>query len=240
MIKIVGWFGGYLGIISGEIGNRWKNLDNFYFSWEEKGKKLDSFVKLDRREFSLDEGTQLILGTVYYEFLRTTKEIIKKGGKFKITDGVEVLDTGWSNFWLTNKSFILINKKLAKVKVFEIISNGLFGTPENIDPISFNIEEISIAHPRQWLGGFRDREGNIHSGTFYGEDILNDMEMGTPYQRTTNKNQVGIFTEYFGPEIKIKVTRQGYVLIYRNLNEDPQIAFEFIRDELNGYILSKA
>ncbi|KKM95874.1 hypothetical protein LCGC14_1183720 [marine sediment metagenome] len=237
MIKIAGWFGGYLGIINDEIGNKWENLDDFYYSWREKGRELDSFIELGIRGLILDDKAQMVLGTVYYEYIRTTKQIKKKEKRFIITEGKKVIDTGWSKFWLTNKSFILLEKKYAKAKIFDIISRGIFNSPGRINSISFDIEQLSIDRPRQWLGGFRDRQGNIHSGTFYGEDIQSDIEMGGPYQRTTHKNQVGIFTEYFGPEIKVKITRQGYLTIFRNCSSEPQRVFEFIRDELNEYVL---
>ena len=61
--------------------------------------------------------------------------------------------------------------------------------------------------------------------------------MGDAYIRTQHKNQVGFLTEYFGPEIKIRATRDGYLQIYTNLDDKSNIIFEFIRDELSQYII---
>lgn len=233
-----GWFGGYIGEIDFEINGNWKKLDNYAHSWTENGKKLDSFISLNPIEIYLDDrNTRLVSGVAYYEYLRRTKNIIKEGGKFKVVEEEEVIDVRWSNFWFTNKSFIIIERRDSREKVFELISYALSGEVENISPIEFNIENIFNDYPSQWLGGFRDREGHIHSGQFYGEDIIHDDEMGDAYIRTQHKNQVGFLTEYFGPEIKIRATRDGYLQIYSNLDDKSNIIFEFIRDELSQYII---
>ena len=234
---MAGWFGGYIGKIDTEIEDRWEHLDNFSSSWNESGKKLDCFIELSPLELFLDDKTRLVSGRVYYEYLRKTRNIVKKDGKFKVIEKEKVIDTIWSDFWLTQKSYIIIEKRKARQKSFELISSALFGNGEDLSPITFDLERLHEDYPAQWLGGFYDREGHIHSGTLYGEDISHDEEMGVAYKHTRHKNQVGYFSEYFGPEIKIKVTREGFLQIYTNLNDKLANVFEFIRDELAGYII---
>lgn len=232
-----GWFGGYLGIIDFEIGKNWENLKNFSYSWSEDSRNLDSFIIINPVEYYLDHDIRIINGELYYEYLRKTKNIIKEGGKFKVVKEKEVIDTGWTDFWLTSRSFIIIKKRQARSKAFDIISIAISGHSGIIIPVEFNIDEIFQDYSNQWLGGFRDREGHIHSAQFYGEDIINDDEMGNAYVRTQHKNQVGFLTDYFGTEIKVRITREGYLQIFTNLDDNPDQVFEFIRTELNQYIL---
>ena len=234
---MAGWFAGYLGKINAEIGDKWEQLDNFSDSWNEGGKKLDCFIELSPLELFLDSKTRLVSGRVYYEYLRKTRNIEKKDGKFKVIEVENVIDARWSDFWLTQKSYIIIEKGLARQKGFELVSSAIFGNDEELEPITFDLERLHEDYPAQWLGGFYDREGHIHSGTLYGEDISHDAEMGDAYVHTRHKNQIGYFSEYFGPEIKIKVTREGFLQIYTNLHDKLADVFEFVRDELEGYIL---
>jgi len=232
-----GWYG-YLGEIKFEIDEDWKKLDNYTISRREEGMKLDSFIKFDPMELRLDDGTPLISGMIYYEFLRKTKNIIKDEKGFpKVIQDKTIIDTGWSNFWFTTRSFIIVRDKKAKTRLFEIMIDRFNKNPDDIVSLTFNLDNIFHDYTDQWSGGFVDREGHIHSGSFFGEDIIHDDELGIAYTRTRHKNQVGFVTEYFdGAEIKIRVTNSGFIQIFTNIENDPNRAFEFIRDELSGYI----
>jgi len=234
---MAGWFGGILGQFDSEYGKRWKKLDNFYYTWREDGTNLKSFIKLDPIDLKLDDGTPLIIGTVYYELITETKRIVSEENLYKVQEKKGVINTHWNRFWLTGNSFIILDKSRGKERIFKIISQALSGSDEIITPVEFNIKAIFDDYsPNIWLGAFKDREGNIHSGTFYGENIVDDAEMGEAYESTTHKNQVGFITNYFEGVLKVKVTRSGYIAIYANLEETPDQAFQFIRDELTSYI----
>ncbi len=235
-----GWYG-YLGEIKFRISKNWKKLDKYTISKTEAGINLDSFIKLEPMELKLDDDTPLISGTIFYEYLRKTKNIIKdKDGFPKVVQDKTIIDTGWSNFWLTTESYIIVRDKRAKTRLFEIIINAFSKNSDDIISLTFNLENIFQDYSDQWSGGFADREGNIHSGSFFGEDITHDAELGTAYTLTRHKNQVGFVTEYFdGAEIKIRLTSTGFIQIFTNLENDPNRVFEFIRDELSGYLIEQ-
>ena len=233
----MGWFNGYIGKFDFKITKDEEEIDNYYYSWIEKGRKLESFIQLEPVEITLDSGVKILSGTVYFEYLKRTKNIVKSGKVLKVIDDKEVIDTLWSRFWLTKESYIVIKVGRFKRKIFEVLCHGLDQEPNSIRPITFNIEEIAYANPRKWLGGFYDREGNVSSGVFFGENIENDIELGDIYKDMKKKNQVVFFTEYFRADTKIKITRTGYIQIFTNLEDRPNLVFEYIRDELEPYIL---
>ncbi len=234
---MAGWFAGILGKFNSEYGKNWKDLDNFYYTWRKEGIDLKSFIRLDPLELKLDDGTPLVIGTIYYEYITETKRIVKQNETYKVEEKADVINTYWSKFWLTTNSYVIINKSRKKNHIFKILSQALSGTDDLITTVEYNLLDIFDDYsPNIWVGAFKDREGNIHSGTFYGENIVSDPEMGEAYERTKTKNQVGFITNYFDGELKVKVTNSGYICIYTNLEETPDQAFQFIRDELASYI----
>ena len=238
MFIIANWFAGYIGLITKKI-EQWSQLDNYKYKWNEDGKTLKSFIKLDPVELLLKDGVKLISGTLFYEYINDTKRIVSEDGKYKVVDKSGIIDTHWTKFWFSEKSFIIIEKGNNGRRILEIISEALFEMSDSIKPVEFDIDRIARDYPSHWLGGFYDREGHINTGTLYGEDIIVDEEMGDAYAHTKHKNQVGIITDYFdGVETKIKVTRSGYVQIYGGFNENPDIPFEFIRDEIIDYAIT--
>jgi len=233
----MGWFSGHLGKIDVDISNSYTKIDNFSTKWEKDGHKLSSFISKSPIELELNDNTKVINGKLFYEYLKDTKRIIKEGRKFKVVVEKNVIDTQWTDFWFTEKSFILIKKGETRKKGFELLSKALTGEEGNITACNFNIKGIFEENPYQWMGAFRDREGNIHRGIFYGENIVQDEEMGDAYTRTIHKNQVGFMTNYFGAENKVRITRKGFIQIHSLSEEDIDKVFQFIRDELSAYIL---
>ena len=231
-----GWYKGYLGLINSEIGNDWDILNNFSLSEMNNNKKLDCFIQLYPIELTLDDDVPLVSGIVFYEYLRKTKSIIKDRDKMRVIQDKEVIDTAWSNFWFTTKSYIIVESKHARLRLFKLIRKALSLNERDIIPVGLNLEDIFNDYPSQWLGGFRDRQGHIHAGSLYGEDIINDPEVGDAYIRTRHKNQVGFLTDYFGPEVKIRVTNEGFIQVYGNFDNNTNEIFQFIRDELSQYI----
>jgi len=176
-------------------------------------------------------------GNLFYEYLRDTKRIIKENDNFKVVEKKDVIDTQWTRFWFTEKSFILIEKGGARKRGSELISLALTGAEGNIMDCEIDIDRLFSEYPLQWFGAFKDREGNIQRGNFFGVNIIEDDEMGEAYTRTLHKNQVGFITNYFGPEIKVRITRRGYIQVHANLEEEMDKVFEFLRDEISTYII---
>lgn len=238
MVFIANFFGGYLGNFNFNMRGNWEILDEHNGTWEENDHTLTYFIQLDPIEFNLDDGTQLRQGNIFHEYLKETRRIIREGNRFRIREPEEIIDTHWSKFWIADIGYIIVNKPYSQKKAFETISQAMTGEIGNIEKINFNMDAVfHNYHTSQWVGGFQDREGNIQRGSFWGENIAEDDEMGEAYRRTRHKNQVGFITDYFEAGVKVKLTTAGYIQIWTDLSENPDSVFEFIRDDLAQYIL---
>jgi len=231
-------FSGHLGSYDFEIKNATDQLTDHYYPWKDKERTLESFIKLAPIEAFLDDGTQVYLGTVYFEYLKKTRNIVKDGKSLTVKMDQEVIDTKWSKFWLSSIGFLIVQDGRNKEKVFEILGSAFGQPPNKIKALGFDIDRMALDYSRKWIGAFKDREGNVHSGTLYGEDIDDDPEFGDPFKHTLKKNQLGITTEHFeGIETKVRVTRKGFLQIFKSLDENPEQVIELIRDEFSDYLL---
>src|SRR5271157_1152670 len=211
-------FGGYLAGVEGITEDNWNRLEGYSRVDRKEGNDLASFIRLMPVEYTLHDGTQIISATLFFEFLHKTKRIVHNPrGQLIVAEEDNVVDTHWSNFWLSTDGYILIGNAVDLLRIHEILSFALFNRAGRIYQIRFDIAHIFADFAYQWLGAFVDRQGNIRSGSFYGENICADPELGEAYIRTHHKNQVGFLTDHFGPEIKVKVTREGYIQFLANL-----------------------
>ncbi len=81
-----------------------------------------------------------------------------------------------------------------------------------------------------WKCGFSNAHGNIESGTVYGHDVTDDLNMGDVID-SSDKTQIGLEFEYSGTQIKMEVSGNGFVRVL-----EPSLRTEtflgFVEDEI--------
>jgi len=97
-----------------------------------------------------------------------------------------------------------------------------------------DITQIARDYPKNWLGSVQ-RQGPWQSGTLYGNDLRSDSVVGAEFVRCT-KNQIGIETSYFGGKMKVRITKDGTITVYSNLDNKLNDFVDFIRNELKNYM----
>jgi hypothetical protein len=86
-----------------------------------------------------------------------------------------------------------------------------------------------------WKYGFFGRDQNARKGTIYGDDLLDDGDIGRVLI-DNSINQVGLTYERNGQQMKTSVTRSGYVEVYQPSEFDDVDYIEYLSDEISPYI----
>ena len=233
------WSIATLGIFY-DIDNIEEKLNGFQYSRLEKilekEKSLISAIQLSPRRYELSDDVHILSGMVIDEYIVRNSHIIKKdeNGKWIIKKDKPFVDTRWTEFWITTKSIILVERKNARGFAFRVISKALTMSEEYIHPVIMDIERIANDHPGHWLGSITDRRGNMQNATMFGTNLEGDTVIGDEYIRC-HKAQVGFITDFFEAPVKIKVTRDGTIVIMKNLTNDIGAFIQYIRQNLLQY-----
>jgi len=196
---------------------------------------LRSMIQLSPIERKLSDGTKVLQGTVFDEYVRKVRRVEERpNGELKVVETEPFVDTKWGGFYLTTESIIIAESSSTKDFTFKVVSRAMNGTDDHVQSVIMDIEEIAKDHHPHWLGSVKEREGHWQSGTLFGDDIESDDVVGDEYKKN-QKGQIGIITEFFGAPMKVRITREGTIMVLGNLNKQIDRYIEYIRSELLGY-----
>lgn len=86
-----------------------------------------------------------------------------------------------------------------------------------------------------WQAGFYDRLGTAQKGVVYGEDVLDDEDIGDPL-RDAQINQLGLEYEYDGDQMKITLTESGYIEVYQPSEFDSGEFATYLQNQIRQYV----
>lgn len=86
-----------------------------------------------------------------------------------------------------------------------------------------------------WQAGFYDRLGTAQKGVVYGEDVLDDEDIGDPL-RDAQINQLGLEYEYDGNQMKITLTESGYIEVYQPTEFDSGEFATYLQNQIRQYV----
>ena len=200
--------------------------------------QLSTIIRLDDFLGNLGGGVQILKGVVFDEYIRTTQRIrlnrqSNNGLPNYIIESDPFVDVRAGAFWLSNDGTLVLQRKVSRPFVSNIISNA---TDIAVNTTNIDIGRVVEDYMDNWLGGIVDRDGNWEKGTLYGENLRADDCIGNEFVACT-KNQVGGYTEYFGGSVKFRVTRERVVSVYTDLNEDIETFLRFVRNEIQDYFI---
>lgn len=199
---------------------------------DEAGRELTSTIQLDREQITLDKETSIISGMIFDQWVNYPYEIVENNGVFSV-EKKERVETRWTKFWMTTKSIVVIETPEAKTFAIRALNQSIGLGAYFISPIVLDVNRIATDYRGQWYGSLSGRAGNVHTGSFYGDEIEDDAEFGSGYASARGKTAVGINTDYFGIRTKVKLTRAGTVIVFGQVGM-PQF-IEFVRNVVMSY-----
>lgn len=215
---------GVIGIPSDDFGA----FDSFQIDVEGTG--LQQHVEV-RKERKLQSGHKVLTGAA-------AKENWTTNNSYEITDqGIkesesEDKSTNYTEFIAVPGEFVIVDSSSGDF-AFDLIGRRVSTFIERaaID-ISGFLDETETPNP--WKVGFCDHFGNADNGILYGNDLLDDGEMGDVLG-VSDKNQLGI--TYTGPdgETKVNLTRSGYIEVYKPKYDSEEFA-EFVLAEVSNHL----
>lgn len=213
-------------------------LNNHVKQKNEGNHDLSSLIRMHNIQKDLPNDVSILEGTIFDEFVKTTHRITKTGNNLNGLPDYAIqidpyIDIRAGDFWISNNGMLVNKRKGDRGFVSTTINHAL---ETDIKPYFINIEDVAVDYTNNWLGGIVDRQGNWQKGTFHGDDLRRDNVIGREFVACT-KNQVGGYTQYFGGNTKFKVTREGVVTVYTDLNDDIETFLNFVQDELQIYFV---
>jgi hypothetical protein len=104
----------------------------------------------------------------------------------------------------------------------------------DVTTIRINIKKVADDFTDNWIGSIVHREGNWQKGTLHGDNLRADDCIGAEFTSCA-KNQLGGYTGHFGGSTKFKVTKEGVITLYTDLNEDIGNFLRFVNEEIRVY-----
>lgn len=240
------------------MSNRWVcksteeyDLDDIkkIFEGESKGTRkgehfdiLRHVIRLNPEIISTD-NSKYLSGTFFYEdeFKRKLFELNDDGELVEYEDKPQKT-THAIDFWISDKGIFLFRNSQRPVKKGkDLLSSLIFRSPDKIKNLNYDIESIeqdvkSGILQGMWTYHFIDRQGNVTSGTLYGENVDSD----SMYNQTIGapKNWIGIEKDLDNEKIKINVYKKGTITILKNYENPTKIATVFeVLEEFSKYAI---
>lgn len=218
-----------------EVNKLKKKLNNFFFERTEDGRHLNSLIRLDGSEGRLVSNTKVLAGTIFDEYIKSSSKIVNKGTENSVPKYViesdPYIDIRAGLFWISNDGMVIFARKDGRTFGSSAISRAL---DVDVTPIRINIKRVADDYTDNWLGSIVNREGNWQKGTLHGDNLRADDCIGEEFTICA-KNQLGGYTGHFGGSTKFKVTKDGVITLYTDLNEDIGNFLRFVNNEIKGY-----
>ncbi|WP_440769353.1 hypothetical protein [Natronorubrum sp. DTA28] len=138
-------------------------------------------------------------------------------------------NTYYTEFVVVPDSFAIISSGSGEF-FFDLLNEQTGATIEraNFDLYSFLNEHTDA---NQWQAGFYGNEGQAKKGTVYGENVLDDGDVGEVLAHS-KLNQLGLEYDYEDFTTKMTVTESGYLDLYQPSNLETEQFLQYISDEI--------
>lgn len=204
-------------------------------------KEPDSFIKSRqdgrfelKRALDIRKPLRGPNGTTAYQGYAAIQRI-EETDSFEFSDG-DVISTEerskktyYTEFVVVPDTFAIINSGSGEF-FFDLLKEetGASTKRANIDLYSFLNE-----HPdaNQWQTGFYGNDGQAEKGTVFGENILDDGDIGEVLAHS-KLNQLGLEYEYDEFSVQMTATESGYLDIYQPSNLETEQFLQYISDEI--------
>lgn len=222
---------GYIATTAGDVSKISDHKD----TTQKQEFKLDSVINTRHELISLQQNSIAHQGQAAEQQLeRKETPNVDSSGEIRITNSHE---PEWhvTDFWAVSRpdsDDLIVVKNSGGTFAFDLIADAI---GMNIKRIRFDLHQILADFDGHWVGGFDERSGRVESGLLYGEDIENDVEMGDPFKRTSNKSVIGPKIDYNGDSLKLKIGRDGWVQVVSPGTYPREAYLNFVNDVMLSY-----
>jgi hypothetical protein len=199
--------------------------------WKRKNGDFDllSVIQYMPERFKLGKNRLARRAMVIHQNVGTRHALTRNEGRYSILHEEAVI-TRWSLIIIA-PNYIVVDKKVNKVFVKEVISNAL-SLVDSLTYVQLNTQKMSQDTKDHWTRGFDKRSGRVQSGTFYGDSIEQDSVFGTELKRAKTKS-VGLVTKFFGNPTKVRISAEGAITVYGDIQEEQFL--KYIEQEILSY-----
>lgn len=158
----------------------------------------------------------------------------------KIIDDGDIVEESRTRTRTKHTNWILIPDEIAVVEnsegqfFFDLLS-AEYNYEANRAKLDLTSMRSDYSETDLWQAGFYDRLGTAQKGVVYGEDVLDDDDIGGPL-KDAQINQLGFEYEYNGEQMKLTLTESGYVEIYLPSEFDSGEFATYLKEEIEQYI----
>jgi hypothetical protein len=153
------WQSAALGVFQGDVNIVKKLEAPRKFTREDEQFQLTSAIRADQKH-ELGKGVMVIEGTYVDEVIVDTSKLEIDGTDFYISKSrTKVPQLG--SFVISSSGMVYANSLENREGCFRILSQLLNNTDKFIENITFDIDALDKAYPRQWVGNFYDREERL-------------------------------------------------------------------------------
>jgi hypothetical protein len=199
--------------------------------WKRKNGDFDllSVIQYMPVTFKLRKNRIARRAMVIHQNVGTKHALTMNEGRYSISHEEDII-TRWSLIIIA-PNYILVDKKVNKVFVKEVISNAI-SLVDSLNYVQLNTQKMSQDTKDHWTRGFENRSGRVQSGTFYGDSIEQDSIFGTELKRAETKS-VGLVTKFFGNPTKVRISSDGGLTVYGDIQEEQFL--KYIEQEILPY-----
>ncbi|OLS25075.1 MAG: hypothetical protein HeimC3_17050 [Candidatus Heimdallarchaeota archaeon LC_3] len=137
-------------------------------------------------------------------------------------------------FWISHESFIFLVSTGNKDILINRLSKAIFlNNEDKIHTVEIDLESLEQNYQRLWHSTIRRRDQQntqgitITSGSYYGNDIKNDIEQGVIINSKV-KNSIGIEPRIDNRNVMVKITRNGSINFPALSEIDSKLILEFL------------
>jgi hypothetical protein len=187
------------------------------------------------RDRMKNQSGDKILDGIAAEEIRTedtTSEIAPDGSIKEVTS--TQIGTKSSKFATISDTCIVIENSSSDF-IFNLIEKN---TQSLVTPIEFDLDQMASDYVDSgsgtWMAGFYDYDGNANTGVAYGGDVYKDKDL-QPMVTGGKLNQLGLVIEQGPEELKVMITKSGYIRIYSPSDYGTPSFMRLVKELINKY-----
>ena len=136
----------------------------------------------------------------------------------------------WTRYWISQNDYVVVQNADGAFAL-DLVETAING---EVNRATIDIPQIIDDYPGQWMGAFDNRDDNVRSGLYFGDDIEDDQDLGEAFMQS-DKNQIGPLMGHQGQELKLRVGTDWFQVL-RPGDFTRREYLEFYEDIISQYV----
>jgi hypothetical protein len=187
---------------------------------------------------TLDTGHRYYTGEAAIEIVEKEEYVRIDSDTGEIEVGEEGTTKGkYTKFVAVPSKFIAVGSSRGTFafSLLQELHPGIQVDRARLDLNSYADDYYQAPNVNPWQVGFYGNIGEAEKGIVYGENVISDEEIGEVLDRS-QVNQLGLQYEMLGYDMKMTMTKSGYVEVYNPSNLDSEGFAEYLVTEILDYV----